>query len=262
MIPGKAYLVGAGPGRADLITVRGLNLIRRAEVILYDRLIAPELLQEARPDAHMIFVGKGPDCHAVRQEEINRLLVTHVRAGRQVVRLKGGDPFVFGRGGEELLALVEAGLPFEVVPGISSALAAPLYAGIPVTHRTISTAFTVVTGHEDPTKPERMTDWAALAHAPTLILLMAVGHINEICRGLIIAGRAPETPAIAISAATTAQQRTARATLATLPVVMAEEQVSAPAVIVIGEVVALNERLVWFEPEGHKPPFFPLKTEL
>lgn len=255
---GKAYLVGAGPGRADLITVRGLNLLRQAEVVLYDRLIPQELLQEVRPHAELIFVGKGPNRHIMPQAQINRLLVERVRAGKQVVRLKGGDPFVFGRGGEEALALAEAGLPFEVVPGVSSVVAAPAYAGIPVTHRGLVTSFAVVTGHEDPSKPESATDWAALAQVPTLILLMAVKRIGCICADLIQAGRDPATPAVAISWATTDRQQVLRATLGTLPEAIATRKLPTPAIMVIGEVASLSDKLAWFEPDGEAPGFAPI----
>lgn len=258
-MPGKAYLVGSGPGRADLITVRGLNILRRAEVVLYDRLIAQELLQEVPAGAELIFVGKGPDRHVMSQEQINCTLVDRVKAGKQVVRLKGGDPFVFGRGGEELLALVAAGLPFEVVPGVSSVLAAPAYAGIPVTHRGLVTSFAVVTGHEDPTKPESATDWAALARIPTLILLMAVKHIADICTELLQAGRAANTPAAVISWATTDFQRVQPATLSTLAEVIAAHQLPTPAVIVIGEVATLADQLAWFKPEGDASGFTALE---
>jgi uroporphyrin-III C-methyltransferase len=195
------------------------------------------------------------------QAEINRLLVERVKAGKQVVRLKGGDPFVFGRGGEEILALAEAGLPFEVVPGITSALAAPAYAGIPVTHRGMVTSFAVVTGHEDAAKPEYTTDWAALAQVPTLILLMAAKNIGHIQAELLQAGRSPETPAIAISQATTDRQRTARATLATLPEAIAAQQLPTPMVIVLGEVVTLHDQLHWFQPDGQTAGFVPYPAE-
>ncbi len=256
---GKAYIVGAGPGRADLITVRGLNLLRQAEVVLYDRLIAQELLTEVPPGAELIFVGKGPNRHVMTQIEINQRLVERVRAGKQVVRLKGGDPFVFGRGGEEMQALVEAGLPFEVVPGVSSALAAPAYAGIPVTYRGQTTSFAVVTGHEDPAKTESTTDWAALARIPTLIILMAVKHIADICAHLIQAGRPAETPAAAISWATTDHQRVVRTTLGNLPGDIQRHRLPTPVVIVIGEVAALSDQLAWFQPDGTAAGFAPME---
>lgn len=254
---GKAYLVGAGPGRADLITVRGLNLLREAEVVLYDRLIPQELLQETRPDAELIFVGKGPDRHVMRQEQITELLIDRVRRGQQVVRLKGGDPFVFGRGGEEILKLAEEGLPFEVVPGISSAFAAPAYAGIPVTHRGMVTSFAVVTGHEDPNKPQSITDWSALAQVPTLVMLMAAKNIARIRAELLQAGRAADTPAAAISWATTDQQQVVRSTLDHLPEDIAAHDLPTPMVVVLGEVVTLSDTLAWFQPDGQAAGFVP-----
>ena len=261
---GKAYLVGAGPGRADLITVRGLHLLRQAEVLLYDRLVARELLDEVPALAERIFVGKGPEHHVKTQVEIMALLLNRVRAGKQVVRLKGGDPFVFGRGGEEALALKQAGLPFEVVPGITSAVAVPAYAGIPVTHRHLSTAFAVVTGHEAPNKAENTTDWitttdwAALSRLPTLIVLMAVRRIASIVDALLAAGKSANTPAAAISWGTTDRQQVARGTLSTLPAVIAVSGLPTPAIVVIGEVAALADELNWFEPDGHSAGFLPL----
>ena len=242
--PGKAYLVGAGPGRADLITVRGLRLLQRADVVLYDRLASTELLEETRPGAQLIFVGKQPGHHTANQSEINQLLVDHVRQGKQVVRLKGGDPFVFGRGGEEALALHEAGLPFEIVPGISSALAAPAYAGIPVTQRKVATAFAVVTGHECATSSG--VDWDALARIPTLVVLMGVAQIGTIAECLMAAGRAATLPAAAIQWASTPQQRVLRTTLGELAQAMVAAAIDSPAVIVIGEVAALHDQLAWF----------------
>ncbi len=257
---GKAYLVGAGPGRADLITVRGLNLLRQAEVVLYDRLIPGELLAEVRPEAELIFVGKGPDRHIMSQDAINQLLLAKVRSGKQVVRLKGGDPFVFGRGGEEILALAEAGLPYEVVPGISSALAAPAYAGIPVTHRGLVTSFAVVTGHEDPAKPETTTDWAALAQVPTLVLLMAHKRIVEIRDNLLQAGRPADEPAVAISWATTDRQQVLRTTLAQLPEQILARKLPTPMVVVLGQVATLHDTLAWFKPDGAAAGFVPHQT--
>ncbi len=252
---GKAYLVGAGPGRPDLITVRGLHLLRRAEVLIYDHLIARELLNEAPTNAERIFVGKAAGVHTLEQDAINQLLVLHVQAGRQVVRLKGGDPCVFGRGGEEALALVEAGLPFEIVPGVSSALAVPTYAGIPVTQRGIATSFAVVTGHEAAHTLTSTTDWDALARMPTLIVLMGVQWIETICTALIAAGRDPATPAAAISRGTMTHQHVLHATLQTLPARIAAEQVRAPAVIVIGKVVDLAHQLAWFQPDSAASEF-------
>lgn len=247
---GKAWLVGAGPGRADLITVRGLRALQAADVVIYDRLIGRELLDEARPDAELIYAGKRPGCQTLGQDEINRLLVERVQAGQQVVRLKGGDPFVFGRGGEEALALVAAGLPFEIVPGVSSALAVPAYAGVPVTHRKIATSFAVITGHAAAHKADSQTDWDALSRIPTLVVLMGVGQIASIAQALIAAGQDGQTPAIAISQGTTDQQRTVRSTLAELPTAIEFSQIESPAVIVIGAVAALHDQLDWFLPDG------------
>lgn len=246
---GRAYLVGAGPGNPELITLRGWRLLRQADVILYDRLIPDELLADARPEAELIFVGKRPGYQALTQNETNALLVQRVLEGRQVVRLKGGDPFVFGRGGEEALALATLGLPFEIVPGISSATAVPAFAGIPVTHRGLSTGFAVITGHEDPTKPEMMNQWQAFAHVPTLVLLMATRNLRGIAHQLEAAGRDPDTPAAAIQWGTTAGQRTVTGTLATLADNMAAARLTNPAVIVIGQVAALHRELAWFVPQ-------------
>lgn len=240
---GKVYLVGAGPGDPGLITVKGLKLIQLADVILYDRLIPPELLGEARLDAECVDVGKRPTKHRLSQGEINRLLIEYAQRDKLVVRLKGGDPFVFGRGGEEALACYAAGIPFEIVPGISSAIAVPAYAGIPVTHRLISSAFTVFTGHEDPTKPESSIDYAALAAAArlgTLVLLMGVSHLPEISARLLVEGIAPDTLAICIEWGTTPRQRTVEGTLATLPEKVQLAGIQSPALTVIGSVVGLR----------------------
>jgi uroporphyrinogen III methyltransferase/synthase len=241
------YLVGAGPGDPGLLTRRGEELLRRAEVVVYDRLASPALLALAPAGAHRVDVGKAPGRVAMSQEEINALLVEHGRAGRTVVRLKGGDPFVFGRGGEEAEACIDAGVAFEVVPGITSAIAAPAYAGIPVTHRGLSTSFTVVTGHEDPTKDGTDTDWDALARTGgTLVILMGAGRLREIASALERGGRDPHTPVAAVRWGTRPEQRTVRATLATI----ADAGVEAPSAIVVGEVAGLD--LSWFE---HRPLF-------
>lgn len=240
---GKAYLVGAGPGNPDLITVRGLKLLQQANVVIYDRLIAPELLHHARSDAELIFVGKEQGKHIVPQQEINRLLVMHVHAGKMVVRLKGGDPFVFGRGGEEALALTNAGLPFEVVPGVSSAIAAPAYAGIPVTHRGVARSFAVITGHHASGLPKIDTDWRVFSNIPTLVILMGMKRLQFIVDELLAAGRPPDTPAMVVQSGGTLAQKTARATLASLPQAVREAEITSPAVIIIGEVVKLANHL-------------------
>ncbi len=235
-------LVGAGPGDPGLLTRRGAELLARAEVIVYDRLVSPALLDLAPPDVTRVYVGKAPDRAETAQDEINALLVEHGRAGRRVVRLKGGDPFVFGRGGEEAEALAAAGVPFEVVPGVTSAIGAPAYAGIPVTHRGVSTHFTVVTGHEDPAKGRADVDWEALARAGgTLVILMGAGRIDEIARRLVDGGLAGDTPVAAVRNGTRPDQRTVRATLGTI----ADVEIAAPAAIVVGDVAALD--LGWFE---------------
>jgi uroporphyrin-III C-methyltransferase len=252
---GKAYLVGAGPGRADLITVRGLTLLRQADVVLYDRLIAPALVNEAPAQAELRFIGKGPDRHVLSQAAINTLLVEQVRAGKQVVRLKGGDPCVFGHAGEEALALRQAGLPFEIVPGVSSALAVPAYAGIPVTQRGLATAFAVVTGHEAAETEPGSTNWAALAQMPTLVVLMAVKRLPAIRAALLAAGRDPATPLALISHGTTDQQQVIRTTLGGLPDDIVGQLLPTPAIAVIGAVAALADTLAWFQPDGSAQGF-------
>jgi uroporphyrinogen III methyltransferase/synthase len=242
------YLVGAGPGDPGLITAKGLAVLRRAQVVVYDQLASPELLQEAPPEAEIIYVGKKAGAHAVPQEGINDLLVQKARAGLTVVRLKGGDPFVFGRGGEEAEELAAAGVPFEVIPGVTSAVAVPAYAGIPVTHRRHTTLATFITGHEDPTKEASAIPWDNLGQNPgTLVFLMGVKNLAENCRRLIAAGRAPETPAAVIHAGTTPEQRTVTGKLADIAERAREAGIKPPAVLVVGSVVELRERLTWWE---------------
>ena len=236
------YLVGAGPGDPGLLTVRGAELLRRAEVVVYDRLASPTLLALAPPGAELITAGKAPGQVDLTQEQINAVLVEKGATGRTVVRLKGGDPFVFGRGGEEAEALAAVGIPFEVVPGITSSIGAPAYAGIPVTHRGVSTHFTVVTGHEDPAKDRTDVDWAALAKAGgTLVVLMGAGHLPEIAPRLIDGGLPASTPVAAVRNGTRSNQHTVRTTLGEA----ADAGIQAPSAIVIGDVAALD--LSWFE---------------
>jgi uroporphyrinogen III methyltransferase / synthase len=245
---GKVYLVGAGPGDPGLITMKGLACLQAAEVVVYDRLASDELLALVRPDAAMIYCGKAANVHEMRQEQINQTLVDHALAGKTVCRLKGGDPLVFGRGGEEALALRQHGIPFEFVPGVTSAIAAPAYAGIPVTHRAVATSFAVITGHEDPTKPETQVEWQRLATAvDTLVILMGVGNLAAIVAGLLAGGRSPETPVAIVNWGTHPQQTTLTSTLA--HIVRDAEAAGArpPSVIVIGEVVALRPELMWFD---------------
>jgi uroporphyrinogen III methyltransferase/synthase len=236
------YLVGAGPGDPGLITVRGAEVLARADLVVYDRLVDPSLLDLAPAGAERVYVGKAPGRVEMPQDHINALLVERAGHGATVVRLKGGDPYVFGRGGEEAEALAAAGVLFEVVPGVTSAIAAPAYAGIPVTHRGVSTHYTVVTGHEDPAKERADVDWEALARAGgTLVILMGAGRIADIARRLVAGGRSADTPVAAVRHGTRPDQRTVRATLATI----ADVGVQPPAAIVVGDVAALD--LAWFE---------------
>jgi uroporphyrinogen III methyltransferase / synthase len=243
------YLVGSGPGDPGLFTVKGVRCMEEADAIVYDRLAPAALLGYARPEAEKIYVGKKPGNPTMSQEEINALLVDLGRAGKTVVRLKGGDPYIFGRGGEEALALNEAGLPFEVVPGVTSGVAAPAYAGIPVTHRNVSTSVAFVTGHEDPTKDRTDVDWVKLANsADTLVLYMGVGRLAEISKGLIAAGRSQETPVACVRWGTVPEQRTVTGTLEDIADRVAEADLKPPAIIVVGDVVALREGgLDWYE---------------
>ncbi|HEX3241178.1 MAG TPA: uroporphyrinogen-III C-methyltransferase [Solirubrobacterales bacterium] len=245
---GVVYLVGAGPGDPGLMTARSLALIAAADTIYYDRLIPPGALGGAREDAELVYVGKQPGVPSVPQEEIGTRMIESAQAGRSVVRLKGGDPFVFGRGGEEGEALRAAGVEFEVVPGITAGVAATAYAGIPVTHRDDASAVAFVTGHEDPEKPETALDWEALAAFPgTLVFYMGVKRLEENANALIAAGRDPEQPAAAIERGTSERQRTVTATLRTIHEAVALAAVKAPALIVIGPVVERREELAWLE---------------
>jgi uroporphyrinogen III methyltransferase / synthase len=246
--PGVAYLVGAGPGDPGLISARALELIASADAILYDRLIPAGALDGAREDAELIYVGKAPGSAAASQGEIAARLVELASEGRAVVRLKGGDPFVFGRGGEEAKALAAAGLPFEVVPGITAGVAAPAYAGIPVTHRDDASAVAFVTGHEDPAKGETALDWPALAAFPgTLVVYMGVANAATIAESLIAGGRDPDQPAAAIERGTHPGQRSAVATLSTIASRIAAEEIGAPAILLFGEVAARGGELGWLE---------------
>ena len=242
---GKVYLVGAGPGDPGLLTVRGQELLRQAEVVIYDRLVNPRLLEETPSGAIRIFVGKASGSHDLPQEEINALIVQHAREGRFVVRLKGGDPFVFGRGGEEAGALAKAGIPFEVVPGVSSAIAVPAYAGIPLTHRQCSSSFAVITGHEA-CKEAPSVDWTQLATAvDTLVVLMGLKGLPAIVSKLIAAGRPADTPVALIRWGTTDEQETVTGTLD--DIVEKSLRLKPPVVAVIGNVVALRDQIRWFK---------------
>jgi uroporphyrin-III C-methyltransferase len=245
---GTVYLVGAGPGDPDLITVKGLKLLQRADVVVYDRLVPDALMDEARAGAELIFAGKTPYRASISQAEINAILIEKAQAGLNVVRLKGGDPFVFGRGGEETLACYQAGIPFEVVPGISSAIAVPAYAGVPVTFRRLSASFAVFTGHEDPAKPDTQVDYAALAKIDTLVLLMGVSRLPQIIERLIAAGLSPDTPAVCVAWGTTPRQRVIEGTAATISELVAQAGFDAPATTILGAVAGLPaEGLRWFD---------------
>ncbi len=253
MSKGICYLVGAGPGDPGLLTLRGKTCLERADVVLYDYLSNPELLRFAPDEAEKIHVGKKAGAHKLTQEDINALLVRHALEGKTVVRLKGGDPFVFGRGGEEAEALARAGVRFEIVPGVSSAIAGPAYAGIPVTHRAHNSILTIFTGHEDPSKPDSTIDYAALANAPgAKVMLMGMERIAKICRSLTDAGMPSSTPVALIHSATMGGQQTLSGTLADIAGKAGEADFKPPVVAVFGHVVSLRDTLAWFE----KRPLF------
>ena len=246
---GKVYLVGAGPGDPGLLTLRGKYLLERAEVVVYDYLANKKLLQHVPGCAELIYVGKkGGGMHAFSQEEINRMLVEQGLAGRMVVRLKGGDPFIFGRGAEEIEELVAAGIPFEVVPGVTSATAAATYAGIPITHRRYTASVAFITGHEDPTKLESNIHWDKLATgAGTLVIFMGIKNLPFITKKLIENGRSPDTPVAVVRWASTPEQQSVEGTLATITEVVREAGIKPPALIIVGEVVKLRSTIDWYE---------------
>ena len=249
---GKVYIVGAGPGDPELLTLKALRLIKSADVILYDRLINQEILLFAKPDCELVYVGKEDGKHTIEQEKINELLLKYAHTREVVVRLKGGDPFIFGRGGEEALFLVEHGIEFEVVPGVSSFYSVPAYAGIPITFRGISSSFAVITGHEDPRKERSSIDWESLKGINTLIVLMGVSRRKEIARRLIEIGRDPKEPVAFIENGTTERQRVILTDLYELSTNPPE--VSPPAIMVVGSVVRLRENLSWYEATLHNTP--------
>lgn len=253
MKKGKVYLVGAGPGDPKLITVRGLECLKECDVVVYDRLASPRLLRHLKPGTEKIYVGKLPDRHTMKQEEINQLLVDLALQGKTVTRLKGGDPTIFGRVGEEAELLYDNGIEFEIVPGITSAIAVPAYAGIPVTHRDLASSLSIITGHESPDKLDRSIHWDKVTNATgTLIFLMGVAKIGYIADQLIKHGKSPETPVALIRWGTRVEQRTVVGTLATIEAVVNEAQFKPPAVIVVGEVVLQRDKLKWYE---RKPLF-------
>jgi uroporphyrinogen III methyltransferase/synthase len=242
------HLVGAGPGDPGLVTLKAREVIGRADVVVYDRLIPEAALAWARPEAEMVYVGKLPDRHTLKQDEINALLVQKALEGKRVCRLKGGDPFVFGRGGEEALALLAAGVAFEVVPGVTAGVGGSAYAGIPVTHRGVATSVAFITGHEDPNKDESGICWAGLATGPdTLVFYMGIANLPMIAARLIEHGRPPDTPAAVVERATTPAQRTVTGSLSEIAQLATEQGIEAPALTIVGQVTALREQLQWFE---------------
>ena len=248
MTIGLVSLVGAGPGDPELLTLKGLRRLRAADVVVYDALVNNALLHECRADTELIYAGKRAGQHYRSQDEINALLIEKARAGLQVVRLKGGDPFVFGRGGEEAAALAAEGIAWEVVPGVTSAIGVPAYAGIPVTHRAAASSFAVITGHEDPEREETRLRWQALAQGiDTLMFLMGVSRLATIAAQLIAYGRAADTPAAVIRQGTTPDQETVVGTLATIAADVERAGLTAPATLIVGEVVRLREQLSWFD---------------
>ncbi|RJP41956.1 MAG: uroporphyrinogen-III C-methyltransferase [Desulfobacteraceae bacterium] len=245
---GKVYLIGAGPGDPGLLTLKGRSCIARSDVVIYDYLAAPELLAHAGPDAELIYVGKKGGDHTLPQAGINDLIVEKAGQGRIVARLKGGDPFIFGRGGEEVERLIEEGIDFEVVPGVTSAVAAPAYAGIPLTHRQFTSSVTFVTGHEDPAKETSSINWQALAQGGgTLVFFMGVKNLTFIAERLLHYGMSRQTPAALVRWGTTPRQQTVTGTLGTIADVAADAGMAPPALIVVGEVVRLREKMKWFE---------------
>ena len=247
MNKGIVYLVGAGPGDPDLLTIKAANLLKEAEVVVYDNLVGSEIIKTIPLTAEKIFVGKQSKNHTVPQNEINNILVKKGLEGKRVVRLKGGDPFLFGRGGEEAQELRRNGIKFAVVPGITSALSAPAYAGIPVTHRRFSSSLAIVTGHEDPNKSENKVQWSKLARSvDTIVVLMGVENLAGIVTQLIKSGRDPKTEVAIIENGTTKEQKVTKGNLENISTISAEQKVKSPAVIIIGEVVGLRQELSWF----------------
>ncbi len=245
--PGKVYIIGAGPGDPGLITLKAIDCLRRADVVVYDNLVNEELLRYAPKTAGFIYAGKQGGDHTLTQDRINEVLAKEALEGKTVARLKGGDPFIFGRGGEEAEVLVEQGVPFEVVPGVTSAIAVPAYAGIPLTHRGLTSTVAFITGHEDPTKDKSDIDWQALVGIGTLVFLMGVKNLEQITEELMARGKTPQTPAALIRRGTLPEQQTVKGTLATIVELAKAHQVKPPAILVVGQVVDLRDTLRWFD---------------
>jgi uroporphyrinogen III methyltransferase/synthase len=244
---GKVYIIGAGPGDPGLLTVKAVRCLEKSDVLVYDYLVSPEILNYARADARLIYVGKKGDHHTVIQDEINRILVREASEGNTVARLKGGDPFIFGRGGEEAEVLFEAEIPFEILPGITSAIAVPAYAGIPLTHREHTSTVAFVTGHEDPKKDKSRIDWEKLSGIETLVFLMGVKNLPQIVASLLENGRSPNTPVAIIRWGTTPDQFTLSGTLGDIAGLAEKKKITPPAIFVVGEVAGLRKKLNWFE---------------
>ncbi len=247
---GKVYLTGAGPGDIDLLTVKALRVVREADVIIYDRLANPDILKEAKPGCEFVYVGKEDGRHTLPQDEINEVIYQNALKYEKVVRLKGGDPLVFGRGGEEAKYLKERGIRFEFIPGVTSAISVPAYAGIPVTHRGVAVSFKVVTGHEAPNKEHSQVDWESMKADETIVFLMGLHNLGNIAKNLIRIGRSPDTPVAVISKGTTPEQKSVTGTLADIHEKVKEAGIKTPALIVVGNVVALKKDLEWID-ENH-----------
>ena len=244
---GKVYIIGAGPGDPGLLTLKAVKCLEKSDVIVYDYLVSPDILNYARKDARLVYVGKKGGHHTVPQDELNRILVKEASEGNVVARLKGGDPFIFGRGGEEAEVLFEAEIPFEIIPGITSAIAVPAYAGIPLTHREHTSTVAFVTGHEDPKKDQSRIDWGKLSGMETIVFLMGVKNLPQIVRSLLENGRSPDTPVAMIRWGTTPDQFTLSGTLGDIAGLAEKKKVTPPAIFVVGEVVGLRKTLNWFE---------------
>jgi len=249
---GKIYIIGAGPGDPGLITIRGVECLKRSDVVVYDYLVSRDILKHTKKGARLIYVGKRGGNHTVSQENMNQILIKEASEGNTVARLKGGDPFIFGRGGEEAGVLSEAGIPFEIIPGVTSAIAVPAYAGIPLTHRKFTSSVTFVTGHEDPTKNESSIDWENISAVGTIVFMMAVKNLPHIVANLINNGRNPDTPVALIRWGTIPDQETLTGTLRNIAELVKEKNFLPPAIFVVGDVVTLREDLMWFE----KKPLF------
>ncbi len=245
MIKEMVYLTGAGPGDIELLTIKALRVIKEADVIIYDRLANPDILHEAKDGCQFVYVGKEDGRHIMPQDEINTVIYEKALSHKNIVRLKGGDPFVFGRGGEEGSFLYERDIPFEVIPGISSAIAVPAYAGIPVTHRGVAVSFRVVTGHESPDKENPQVKWESFKEDDTLVFLMGLHNISKISQKLISIGKSKELPCAVISKGTTPEQKVVVGTLEDIEA--KSKGLESPALIIVGEVVKLREQLTWFK---------------